>query len=112
MDMYERYKQYIKLYQWNNRGIHSSEGLFFSSSSTRFRNSSMDLLEEPSSGFFSEPRNADIQRESPPFAAPRAIAYITKLAPIISRININPAISARSDSIFISRSEERRVGKE
>src|SRR3990172_2975324 len=100
MSVYERRKQFIKSYPRWDGGFHSSACLFFSSSSTRFLNSSMGLLEDPSNGFFRESRNADIQREPPPLVAPRAMAYITKLEPIISRINNNAAIRTRSDSKF------------
>jgi len=52
-------------------------------------------------GLLHESFSADIQREFPPLIAPRAIAYITKFAPTMSRIMINNPMAAWFDSIFI-----------
>ena len=45
-------------------------------------------------GLLNESFKADIQRELPPFAQPRAMAYITKFAPTISRMMINKPMAA------------------
>lgn len=51
-------------------------------------------------GLLNESFSADIQREFPPRVAPRAMAYITKFAPTMSRIMINKPMAAWSDSNF------------
>jgi hypothetical protein len=54
-----------------------------------FLSSSIDLFACEFMGLLSESFNAEIQRELPPLVAPRAMAYITKFAPTMSRIMIN-----------------------
>src|SRR6266487_102739 len=105
MNMYERRIWYVKLTHPQNDLkfplglINYSLSFFFSSSSTRFLSSSIDLFVEEFMGLLNESFKEDIQRELPPFAVPRAMAYMTKFTPMIMRIIINSPIAARCDSI-------------
>ena len=73
----------------------------FFSSSTRFLSSSMAWFAGVFVGLLNESFNADIQRELPPRVALRAMAYMTKLAPTISRMMINNPMAALSKCILI-----------
>src|SRR5690349_16961984 len=70
----------------------------FSSASIFFLNSSIDLFAGVFKGLARESFKADIQRELPPLAALRAIAYMTKFAPTTSRIMINKPMAGLSIS--------------
>src|SRR6266498_4772157 len=102
IDKYTSTQVYVRVYLSTCLPVYLSPCLLFpsSSSSTRFRNSSMDLFAGVFMGLLNESFNADIQREFPPFAQPRAIAYITKFTPTTRRIMINKPIAAFPDSMI------------
>src|SRR6185503_15475673 len=74
----------------------------FSSSSTCFRNSSIDLFDWLCSGLLSESRNADIQRASLRLAQPRAMPYMRIFEPTTMTMKIKAPIIIWSDSMTLS----------